>query len=295
MLARRDFLLFREIANSFFNRSVFAPVGCRCPGSFAPNLAVGVSHPQEANRARREKDFHPYKDDNVRDPEPAPIFCLFCPSFTLVRFATVKSECAFSRGNQQRNQPMLNDWREPPMPVEDKNVTPKIVAAALVVLGFGAIGAAMYENGSWTAQPNAPATTVAQNTAAPTQALPESTAAADTTAAESSAAPISSPEPPVPAKSAAVEPSSAVTDQSAKSSPPPVRIARQQARAETPSKPETAPAVITPPAPPAVNTPTAPTAEAPIDKAPAPETPAAAPASEPVPASPPADAPAPAQ
>ena len=138
---------------------------------------------------------------------------------------------------------MMNDLRETPAPPVDGGSTPKIVAALIVALGFGAIGAYSYETGTWNSQPK-------QVVASSQPPAPESVA---------SAAPSESP-PPSLADLPPAPPPAPVKDIPAQTSPKtaataPVRVARAQAPA-LPQAPEAQPtANVSDPAAPAVATP----------------------------------------
>src|SRR5262249_9722034 len=138
--------------------------GARPPGGWTQRLLMQVTT-AEIFRRNVAGSRH-IISTRIDSREPAPEFCPICHGFTFVVFATEKIECAVSRSNKAGMQLMLDDFRDP-MPAEDKNVTSKIVAAALVVVGFGAVGTFLYENGTRTVMPNAPAA-VAQNTEAAT-------------------------------------------------------------------------------------------------------------------------------
>jgi hypothetical protein len=114
---------------------------------------------------------------------------------------------------------MMNELRERPMPAVENGATPKIVAAALVVLGFGALGAYSYESGTWSSQP---AKTLVSQQVAPPAPL-ASAAPSDATSPQSTAADL--PPPPV--------------SEPVKETTAPVK----QAAAPAASKPDTAPAV----------------------------------------------------
>ena len=106
----------------------------------------------------------------------------------------------------------MNDLRENPIPPAEQGSTPKIVAALIVALGFGAMGAYTYETGTWNSQPKQVAASQQLPSpeplasAAPSEALPQS--AADL--------------PPPPVKNIPAQTSPQAT------AAPPVKIARAQ-------------------------------------------------------------------
>ena len=105
----------------------------------------------------------------------------------------------------------MNDLRENPIPPVEQGSTPKIVAALVVALGFGAMGAYSYETGTWNSQPK-------QVTAAQ---VPSPEPVASATPSEpplQSAADL----PPAPVKNIPAQ----TSPQAA--APPPVKIARAQ-------------------------------------------------------------------
>ena len=119
---------------------------------------------------------------------------------------------------------MMKDVRGVTAPTEEKDNTTKIVAAFVVALGFGAIGAYSYETGTWN---SAPKSIVASNPVMPA-------AAPDVTAPQAT-----QDLPPLPAKNTSPQPvksTPAETDKDPGASqkrattetPPPMRIARAQ-------------------------------------------------------------------
>jgi hypothetical protein len=185
---------------------------------------------------------------------------------------------------------MMNELREGPMPEVENGATPKIVAAALVLLGVAAIGAYSYETGTWS---SAPTQAAASQPATPAAAV-ASAAPSDTTPPQSTAADL--PPPPVsePVKETAAPVKQAAAPTASKSdTAPAVKVARTQAPAPAqrtasvqqptvqPEIAAPAPAAAEPPAPqtaPVSPTVTAAPQEAPAQPAPEqPAEPAAAP------------------
>ena len=106
----------------------------------------------------------------------------------------------------------MNDLRENPMPPVEQGSTPKIVAALIVALGFGAIGAYSYETGTWNSQPK-------QMVASQQLPSPEPLVSA----APSETPPQSIADlPPAPVKNVPAQPSPQAA------AAPPVKIARAQ-------------------------------------------------------------------
>ncbi len=70
---------------------------------------------------------------------------------------------------------MMNDWRDPAPYTVENNVPVKIVAAAIVALGFIGIGTFAFESGARNSQP---VHAVAQNAVAPSESV-QNTAATD--------------------------------------------------------------------------------------------------------------------
>lgn len=170
---------------------------------------------------------------------------------------------------------MMNDLREGPMPPAEMGSTPKIVAALVVALGFGAMGAYSYETGTWNSPPKQ---VVASKDIPPPAPLDNAT---PSDAALQSAADLPPAAPPAPVKDVPAQ-----APAKAAAVAPPVRVARAQApepalaqspAAQPPASaaPEVAAPAATITEPPAAQTITAsPPVNAPIQEAPAQEAPA---------------------
>ena len=179
---------------------------------------------------------------------------------------------------------MMNELRDPPNSAAETSNSPKIVAAFLVALGFGAIAMYSYETGTWNSQPKQ---IVASKEAPPPAPVDN---AAPSEAPLQSAADLPPAPPPAAVKDIPAQPVKAVATQKAPAAPA-VRVARAQAPApESPqipaaqpsaniSAPATlevaAPAATIPEPPAAQNTVTAPV-DTPAQAAPTQEAPAQA-------------------
>jgi hypothetical protein len=166
---------------------------------------------------------------------------------------------------------MMNDLRETPTPPVDGGSTPKIVAALVVALGFGAMGLYTYEAGTWS---SAPKYAVASKPVPPSESV---------ASAAPSEAPLPSTTdlPPAPVKAADLPPAP-VKNVAAQTSPP-VRVARAQAPAIITSPPAPAPqtaANVSAPAAVEVATPAASIPEQPTSPAAGAAPPASAPTQE---------------
>ena len=143
---------------------------------------------------------------------------------------------------------MLNDFREITTPPVETGSTGKIIAAIVVVLGFGAIGAYTYETGTWNSSPKQIVASKQISSPAPLASAEPSVAPPQETA--------DLPPAPAPVKNvpAPTPPQAAAT--------PPVRVARAQTPA--PALPQ-APAAQPPGN---VSAPTSPQAAAPSENIP---------------------------
>jgi hypothetical protein len=204
-------------------------------------------------------------------------FAVILPCF--VPSATNR-HCARIPGSRKPGETsmMMNDLREGPMPPAEMGSTPKLVAALVVALGFGAMGAYSYETGTWNSSPKQ---VVASKDVSPPAPLDNATPSDE---ALQSAADLPPAAPPAPLKDVAAQAPAKAT-----AAAPPVRVARAQA--PEPALPQSPGAQ--PPAPaasevaaPAANIPdpqaqniiasppvNAPTQEAPAQEAPAQATP----------------------
>src|SRR5258705_2688895 len=118
--------------------------------------------------------------------------------------------CAYSMSTKlQETAMMMNDLRETPTPPVDGGSTPKIVAALVVALGFGAMGLYTYEAGTWSSAPKYAA-------ASKPVAASESGAGA---APSDAPLPSTTDLPPAPLKSADLPPAP-VKNVAAQTSPP---------------------------------------------------------------------------
>jgi hypothetical protein len=171
---------------------------------------------------------------------------------------------------------MMNDLREAPMPPAEMGSTPKLVAALVVALGFGAMGAYSYETGTWNSPPKQ---IVASKDVSPPAPLDNAT---PSDATLQSAADLPPEAPPAPVKDVAAQ-----APAKAAAAAPPVRIARVQApepavpqsptaQPPAPAASEVAAPAANIPEPPAQSIVTSPTVNAPTQEAPAQEAPAQA-------------------
>jgi hypothetical protein len=143
---------------------------------------------------------------------------------------------------------MMNDWRDPPQPytVENNNRSTKLVAAAIVALGFIGAGTFAYESGTRNSQPVQPVASkaVASSDSANTAPAPDALPGGPT--------PGSLIGPAEPLKTADNAPHAAAPADSAAAAKP-VKVARVQrqtpaARDTASSKPETKAPEAAPPA-----------------------------------------------
>jgi outer membrane biosynthesis protein TonB len=128
---------------------------------------------------------------------------------------------------------MMGEWRDPPQYTVESNWSVKLIAAAIVVIGFSGMGVYAYESGTWNSTPVAAVApkTVAQQTAAAAAPAPDVPPAL--------AAPESTPPAAQPVKDAVPGTPEAVPAQ-AQSPAKPVKVARVQHDEAT--KTDTAPA-----------------------------------------------------
>ena len=208
-------------------------------------------------------------------------FAAILPCFVLKE---TNRRCARIPGSQKppgETSMMMNQLRDHSNSAVETSNSPKIVAAFLVALGFGAIGMYTYETGTWNSQPKQILASKETPSPAPVAS------AAPSEAPSQSAADLPPAPPPAAVKDIPAQPVKEVAAQKA----PAVRVARAQAPApESPqipaaqaspniSAPATleiaAPAANIPEPPAAQNTVTAP-ADTPAQAAPPQEAPAQA-------------------
>jgi len=210
----------------------------------------------------------------------AAILPCFVPEETNRRCARIPG----SKKHPGETSMMMNELRDPPNSAAETSNSPKIVAAFLVALGFGAIAMYSYETGTWNSQPKQ---IVASKETPPPAPVDN---AAPSEAPLQSAADLPPAPPPAAVKDIPAQPVKAVATQKAPAAPA-VRVARAQAPApESPqipavqpsaniSAPATlevaAPAATIPEPPAAQNTVTAPV-DTPAQAAPPQEAPAQA-------------------
>jgi hypothetical protein len=202
----------------------------------------------------------------------AAILPCFVPSAT-------NRPCARIPGSKKPGETsmMMNDLREAPMPPAEMGSTPKIVAALVVALGFGAMGAYSYETGTWNSPPKQ---VVASKDVSPPAPLDNATPsdAALQSSADLPPAALPAPVKDVPATQAPAKAAAAA---------PPVRVARAQAlepalpqspgaQPPAPAASEVAAPAANIPEPPAQNTIASPPVNTPTQEAPAQEAPAQA-------------------
>jgi hypothetical protein len=112
---------------------------------------------------------------------------------------------------------MMNDLRQAPMPPEEMGSKQKIVAALVVALGFGAMGAYSYETGTW----NSPSKQIVASKEVPPPAPVDN--ATPSEAPLQSAADLPPAPPPAPVKDVPAQASAKA------SAAPAIKVARAQA------------------------------------------------------------------